>query len=147
MLSDVSELVESDESPELVEPLDVPDPSVLVESPVESLPEDPPFWLVESCVPLPCWLEESFVDVPVLLLEVESLFVLEDPLLPEVLFEVSLFDVPFEVPELVDPLVPDCPDWLLSDCVLSELFPLGVDESVVCPEDGACSWESCPVSV
>ena len=78
------------------------------------------------------------MDVPVLLLEVESLFVLEDPLLPEVLFE---------VPELVDPLVPDCPDWLLSDCVLSELFPLGVDESVVCPEDGACSWESCPVSV
>ena len=41
MLLDVSELVESDESPELVESLDVPDPSVLVESPVESVPEDP----------------------------------------------------------------------------------------------------------
>lgn len=141
MLLDVSELVESDESPELVELFDVPDPSVLVESPVESpvesLPEDPPLWLVESCVPLPCWLVESFVDVPVLSLEVESLFVLEELLLPEVLFEVS-----FEVPEFVDPLVPDCPDWLLS-----ELFPLEVGESVACPEDGVCSWESYPVSV
>ena len=126
MLLDVSELVESDESPELVESLDVPDPSALVESPVESLPEDPPLRLVES-----------FVDVPVLSFEVESLFVLEELLLPEVLLE-----VPFEVPEFVDPLVPDCPvcpDWLLSDCVLSEPFPLEVDGFVVCPEDGSCS--------
>ncbi len=136
LLLDVSELAESEESPEPLEPLDVPDPSVLVEPLVESLPEDSPLWLVESCVPLPCWLEESFVDVPVLSLEVESFFVsdfeLEEPLVPEV-----LFDVPFEVPEFVDSLVPDCPDWLLSDCVPLELFPLDVDGSVICPEDGA----------